>query len=150
MKLEDAKDLATQLLSNAQILLEKDHGIHPVLFAVTKELQVKPVMVKLGSEEDRNNLVDLMKELSSDSEALILLQDAYLQWMDKPTDTLNPTDEDTYTAIVASVFTPVGSSLKQIMYVRHGETYSFCTEDWADYAITKNVMANPFVLKERV
>jgi ABC-type uncharacterized transport system ATPase subunit len=147
MNLNEAKDVASKLLDNAQIILERDHGLHPVLFAVNKDADqaITPVMVRIKSEEDRCHLRDLMKDMSEASMALILLQDAYLKWVDEPTEHIDKEDEDAYTALIATIFTPQGSSIKQIIYYKHGDSYSFCTEDWVDYNPTKGVLQNPFI-----
>jgi len=148
MNLDNIKKVVEGFMSNAQILLGRDHCIHPVLFALGKNDLFTPTMIN-SEQGDQAKLKDLMKELVPVSQALILLMDANLKLVNKADAEAGGInlleDPEAYTAILALVYTKKDTATRQIIYVRDDEHFSYSYEKWTSDNPLERDFPNPFI-----
>jgi hypothetical protein len=148
--MEKAKKFADGLMQNAQGLLCKDGYLAPVAFAAKDDGHITPVILHIKTDEDKDVIPGLLKELSQDSEYILMLMDSYVKPIAEnetpPMEIKNHIDS--MSAIVAFLYMKDTMFIRYMTYVKNKEGYfNFFDQGWEE-VLNKNTQhlrfANPF------
>jgi hypothetical protein len=135
MKLERAKEMAGDILNTGQALFKRDGCLYTVLFSIDGNERVTPVSVSLEEQNNMELISDLIKDLVGSSEAIIVLMDTHFKWFEKGEKVhyVIKDDPDSDSALSVIVHVKNGqSSMRQLIYVKDGDSIMFSSEPWHD------------------
>jgi hypothetical protein len=84
MDIQTVKGIAESCLTMAQTLLIRDKVLTPIAISVRKDGKSFPTMLSISKEEDKDNLPDVLWQLSLTCDGLIVIIDSYMKSVEVP------------------------------------------------------------------
>ncbi len=142
------KEQADEYLDRAKGLITLDQIFFPMVYAVTAE-KTTPVSLKNDTEEDTQEISEVMEIVAHNSEAVILVIDTDLIDAElDPGEEIDPKklseDPRTMTALVCFLHTKTESFMRQLRYISNEDGVIFCDLDWEKADEMTGKFDNPF------
>jgi len=150
MDFEYAREYADKAFLNARAMLELEGFLDPVILAMGED-SVTPVSIKIEKDEDTEMVAQLLAELATHSEAIILIMDSYYREVHKDKVDTVPEDltqdENASDALTCALFMKGKTSLRIASYLNKNGRYTFMDHNWKECENDKGLFKNPFEKK---
>jgi hypothetical protein len=147
MNMQRAKEMAGDILNTGQALFKRDGCLYTVLFSIDENERITPVSVSLEDQDNMELVSDLIKNLTESSEAIVILMDTHFKWFEKGEKVQSikgDTNADTALSVIVHIKNGQ-SSMRQLIYVKDGDSIMFASEPWYDSKDLGGVLGkNPF------
>jgi hypothetical protein len=129
--LDKAKGFANGLLQKAQGLLCKDGYLASTVWA-SKDGEITPVLLHLKTDEDKDAVPVLLKELALKADFILLVSDSYIKPL-KEGEMAPPSPKDckdAIEAIMGFLYLPGETHIRTMSYVKSEHGYNFFDMGW--------------------
>jgi len=146
MDSQKLQDIAYDYLMNAQIAKERDGFLAPLIVIVNDTDEIRTQSIILESDEDVEALEELLHKLSEISQALMLINDAYI--LDIPDDEKHLADfsihPDARQYIHCFIYTKENTFSRRMPYTNTDGNYLFHDLGWDKIVGNLGNYQNPF------
>ena len=138
--------IAEQIVSRSQALLMMDKYLNPVIFEVMGNTITPMENIKLKTETDKINISKVLHEMSTRSEAIIIILDAWVKHVSKEKVKLNPNlmeETEPTPALIFTVYTKEGTHTRVIVHTDGGRP--IIDKGWETITNDGGYLHNPYL-----
>lgn len=143
------KAIADQVVSRSQALLVMDGYVNPVIFEVNGNTITPTENMSFKTDRDRLNAVKVLHEMSTRSEAIILLMDVWIKHLSKADLKLDPNLMETSRpepALLCTLYTPNETQTRVIIHTETGKP--IFDKGWEIITSDGGYLHNPYQTNE--